>query len=160
MFQSHSETSKTAFDHIDEPGQLEDVMRAFQARGPRGATCEEILLHMVEFMPHRKSIVYGTVSARMGTLKTLGRIFYKNETRPTTSGKPAEVWVHESFATEAEKLFTAEKAKPNKEVALEKIENAKRFLIGMEKSKCVPPVWLSGMRHNVAELTAALELLK
>jgi len=159
MFQPHSETSKAAFDHIDEPGQLEDVLRAFYNLGTNGATCEEVWQHMIDYMPHRRSIVYGTVSARMGTLKKLGRIFYKNKERPTKAGNPAEVWVHADYATEAEKLLTAEKARPKKEIALEKIDSAIRFLNSLEKGNACAGIWLTGLRHNAKELKEAIDLL-
>lgn len=159
MFQLHSETSKAAFDNVDVDSQNNDVLAAFKTFGYQGATCEEVHLKLKAMYKHWSTKPYGTVSARMTNLK--GRnIFWKNETRKTESGSDAEVWVHQEFATDKERLWTAEKPASKRQQISDIITSAQNFLVSMEKAKAVDGIWIKGMHHNIGQLQKAQDLLK
>lgn len=161
MFQPHSTTSRNAFETLaDEQGQLDEVLEAFKAARNDGNTCEEAYFWLKENYRHWAVKPYGTVSARMTTLKRNKQLYYTNQSRKTTSGKPAEVWVHPEYATEAHKLFTAEKLQPDKEIALEKIANVERFLEALIKGNATTGPWLSGLKHNIGLIQEAQKLLQ
>jgi hypothetical protein len=160
MFQPHSETSKAAYETIDEQGQLEEVMAVFDLKGSAGATCDEIHKYLQKNHPLWEKRPLGTVSARMIRLKRDGRIFYKNEKRLTEAKRPAEVWVSDKYATESERLWTAQKPAPNAEIVIEHIESAERFLNALVTGKIVSGVHLSAAKHNINELQKAKKILE
>lgn len=98
-YQAHSETSRMAAESVDAKTQLKYINMAFLAKGFAGATCWEIYQD-VKAIPSLKHIEYGTVSARMVTLKKRGTIIAKGERAPARYGKGrlAEIYVHKEFA--------------------------------------------------------------
>lgn len=160
MFQPHSQTSPEAYEKLtDESTQIEEVLKAFRAAGPNGATCEEAHKALQATYRHWITRPYGSVSARMTTLKERGEILYTGETRKTTSGRNAEVWLYKGYADPNHFQLTADKQKSDRQTAIENIENVGRFLESLAKSNTLSPAWSGALRHNKELIEAAKKLL-
>lgn len=96
----------------------------------------------------------------MSHLKEDGRIFYTGRTRLTSSGKPAEAWVLDKWATQQDRDRTAVKPKSARIEVIEAMESAVRFLKGFETSGTMPPVFKKGAEYNIGLLVGAIESLK
>lgn len=163
FYQAHSETSKEAAESLhDEPGRLSEVLAAFNLFGASGATCEEVFHRLQTMYPDTwANNHYGSASARMATLKATGEIRWKNATRDTTSGNKAEIWVHNQYATDEEREWTAQKVKPKRQIAIETMQQAVNYLESQTKSGAITGnTWIRGNLYNVECLKKAIELIK
>lgn len=98
-FQRHSETSRIAAESVNGESQCRILLEYFRQAGPYGLTCDGAY-ELAQGSMTISDIEYGTVSARMVTMKANKMIVSKGERRKTRKGKPAEVYVYKTFSND------------------------------------------------------------
>lgn len=92
-FQSHSETSREAAEHVNSGSQRERIVAILDQEGFSGMTADEI--------SSKLKITNGTIAARMRELELSNAVIKTSQKRHTRSGVNAFIYVLPEFHLEA-----------------------------------------------------------